>query len=66
MNTQRCIPVTDTGHPLSYETNRQVASQARSEFLAEGFAYIYQSIRTALGKSLRTMANGTQRPFEKA
>lgn len=59
MNATQNIPVTDTRHPRSYEINRQIASQARSEFLAEGLSYICLSIRFALVKSISAMGSGS-------
>ena len=66
MNTQRNLTVTETGHPISYETSRQRASQARSEFLSQAFAALYQSIRKAMEKGLGAVAHGTDRPLKDA
>jgi len=66
MNATQNIPVSDIGHPLSYETDRKLANQARSEFLGEGLAYIGQSIRFALKKSIGVLHNISNSFFKQA
>lgn len=66
MNATENIPVSDIGHPLSYETDRKRASQARSEFLGEGLTYIGQSIRSALKKSIGALHNVSGSLFRQA
>ncbi len=66
MNATQNIPVSDSGHLLSHETNRRIASQARSEFLYEGMVYICQSIRRALEKSIGALPNAARRPVSEA
>ena len=56
---------TDTGHPLSYETDRRLANQARSEFLDEGLDYIRQSIAIALKKTIEALTGGTGSPLKR-
>jgi hypothetical protein len=50
MSTQNSRPATPVSRPVSYEANRRLASQCRSEFLREGAVFVYQMIRAALRK----------------
>ncbi len=66
MNATQNIPVSDSGHLLSHETNRRIASQARSEFLYEGMVYICHSIRRVLVKNRGALPNVARRPVREA
>ena len=65
MKSTYAIPVADTGHPLSYETDRQLANQARSEFLDEGLDYLCQSIGSALKKTIEAVTGDSGSPLKR-
>ena len=65
MKSTHSYPVADTGHPLSYETDRRLASQARSEFLYEGLDYLRKSIGSALKKAIEAVTGDSGSPLKR-